>query len=662
MSLHYNAEKFIATLYRRVLEREPDPSSLKKWAAAASSGELEPHVIVQAFFDSDERERLQKASSPAEDFRITDSYHAPMALSVSLAKPKRIILTGTCLVLSWKAELERQTQVDYLQVNHVTPLPEAPPHPASEYGFHIVNLSFRSIIAEQSFFSIPYNDVAAFEQAFDVACGRMIRLLEESMRWNERHGILTLVCNHMTPQQNMLGRTMPRYDLRNLVYFIEKLNERLAQAVSKYKNAYVLDLDRLTALYGKRFFQDDLLTTAMHQALLCDYDAEHDRDRITKVAPATAQYEARPQEFVRAVWEDALAIYRTVQQQDQVKLVIMDLDDSLWRGVAAEGAFEQYQTAVFEGWPAGVMEALMTLKQRGVLLAIASKNNETRVGELWKVMTGNRIRMEDFAARRINWQPKAQNIAEILSEVNLLSKNVLFIDDNPVERAAVKQAFPDMRVMGENPYLVKRTLLWAAETQVATITDESARRTEMIQAQVKRESDRKALSREDFLGALNIKLKFHVIRSVDDGKFARAFELINKTNQFNTTGERWTHATAMALFNQQGSFWSFEVEDTHSDYGLVGVVVVRGTQIDQWAMSCRVLGLDVEIAALAEITKRMASSGETEATARIVETDANFLCRDLFLRGGFSFVDDVWRKRISTSDSIEVRHVEVLPS
>src|SRR5205085_3701358 len=159
----------------------------------------------------------------------------------------------------------------------------------------------------------------------------------------------------------------------------------------------------------------------------------------------------------------------------------VDLDDTLWRGVAAEQA---EQTELYglprEGWPLGFIEALMFLKQRGVLLGIVSKNDEARVRAIWQRIYGDLIQMEDFAVRKINWQPKADNIEAILDEVNLLPKSVVFIDDNPVERAAVTAAFPEMRVLGANPYLWRRILLWAPETQVAALTTASATRTEMV--------------------------------------------------------------------------------------------------------------------------------------------------------------------------------------
>src|SRR5207237_6903915 len=192
-------------------------------------------------------------------------------------------------------------------------------------------------------------------------------------------------------------------------------------------------------------------------------------------------YPLSTQDFVGYAWGELIAMYRTVRQSDQVKLVLVDLDDTMWRGVAAEegGAWAMAR----EGWPLGFAEALMFLKRRGILLGIVSKNDEERVRGIWRRIYGDLVRLEDFAVRKINWQPKADNVEAILAEVNLLPKSVVFIDDNPVERAGIEAAFPEMRVLGPNPYLWRRILLWSPETQVATITAESAARTAMVQQQ-----------------------------------------------------------------------------------------------------------------------------------------------------------------------------------
>jgi FkbH-like protein len=317
-----------------------------------------------------------------------------------------------------------------------------------------------------------------------------------------------------------------------------------------------------------------------------------------------------------------------------VKVVVVDLDDTLWNGVS--GDIEDVSGFMAEGWPIGFVEALMYLKKRGILLAIASKNEEARIREIWPKIFGARLRLEDFAAIRINWRPKAESVREILEGMNLLPRNAVFIDDNPAERRAMQHAFPDMRILGRHPYYLRRILLWSPETQVTAVTDESSRRTEMMQAQFTRETQRKEMSREDFLNDAAPRITIIPVDGTGHRRFTRVFELINKTNQFNTTGRRWKLEACEAFFQTGGQVVAFEVTDKFTNYGLVGVVMFRDNNIEQWIMSCRVLGFQIEEAVMAKIVGRIRATHPGLVTGQLVHTDVNFPCRDLFSKCGFT--------------------------
>jgi FkbH-like protein len=165
----------------------------------------------------------------------------------------------------------------------------------------------------------------------------------------------------------------------------------------------------------------------------------------------------------------------------------------------------------------------------------------------------------------------------------------------------------------------------------------------MIQANGSRENARRRLTRDEFLASLGLKLRLIEITSSEHKSFSRAFELINKTNQFNTTGKRWTLEECLTAFAAGTKLYAFEVEDRFSQYGLAGVVIVCGGRIEQMVMSCRVVGLDVEIAAIVDILRLMRQSGVGLVTSCLVETEANLLCRTLFERCGFTAGDgNVW--------------------
>jgi FkbH-like protein len=465
------------------------------------------------------------------------------------------------------------------------------------------------------------------------------------------------VMSYLTPQQNLLGRLMPRYDLRNPIHFIERLNMELDRLLRAYRGVYLLDTDHIASVYGRRFIQEDAFWLQHHGGLMCAGDEINDVERIEKSPPVFEVHDAAVDGFVSMVWHEIRAAYRTLKRADEVKMVCVDLDDTLWRGLIGEwdGVSRGFRTA---GWPLGLVEVLQYLKRRGIMLAIISKNDETQVRALWQRMFDDgHLSLEDFAIIKINRRPKPENIAEALAEANILPRNVVFLDDNPVERAAVKAAFPEIRVIETSHYRWGRVLGWSAELQVAQITAESARRTELIQAQVERQRSRASLSREEFLASLNLRIAVHAVTLVSDRRFARAFELINKTNQFNTTGVRWLEKDAVKYFKRGGVWWTFDAIDRYTSYGLVGVVCAKNTEITQFVMSCRVAGLDAELAALSVILERCAGAGAA-FEGSVQETTNNAVSRDIFQRLGWSLSDGRWRGIPSTAMPTHVTVVD----
>jgi FkbH-like protein len=598
--------------------------------------------LLKRWLQSGEWERWRRHYEARCVRRNNELYRVPADLALTDLPVRRALVVGSCLskhLIGTFESVPGGCPCDFVLLTNIGELPANPPRPVAEYDFQLVQLVLRSLVPDAAFFYLPHADPDAHERFFEDIRQRLPHELAAVMRWNVAHGLLTFVSNFLVPQQNPMGRLLPRYDLRNPVHLVERINVLLAEELKRYKNAYLLDADQIASTFGKAFIQDDSIEMIGHNSVLDETLDAADRHRIEWLPPLTDLYNVHITGFARAIWAEMVAMRRTVRQLDQVKLVAVDLDDTLWRGIAAEG---EGGDDPIEGWPLGIIEALHFLKKRGVLLAIVSKNDEARIAQLWDQIMRGRMSLDDFAVRRINWRPKAENLEDILREVNILPRSVVFIDDNPVERAGVKAALPDVRVLGAHPYLIRRILLWAPETQVSVVTDESARRTEMVRAQVEREADRKQMSRGDFLASLNVKVKLVDIGSADDKRFPRALELINKTNQFNTTGRRWALADCVAAFAHGGVFHAFEVQDRFTHYGLVGVVVTQAGRIEQFVMSCRVLGLDVEKAIVAELSRRLQSGGDF--VALLEETEANFPCRDLYARCGFTAAGGRWIK------------------
>ena len=591
-------------------------------------------------------EMVPKANIPATTLIDGRRLRVPDDLTLYPSHPKRVLIVGSCLSEGWARRmrvLPQPCESDTYLLGR--DLPEQPEHQLGDYNFQIVQLALRFVLPDATFARLEQADIESHEKLFIHATNGMRRFLHSAMQWNRKHGILTFVFPFIVPMQNPMGRLLPRFDLCNPIYFIEKLNEELVRQLEEYTNVYFFDLNEIHSFYGRRYVQEDHYSALNHGSYLSNFDFDKDLDRLEPAAKVTDLFEDRVFEVFASAWLELIAMYRTVRQADAVKMVVIDLDDTLWRGTIAELDADSMPTT--EGWPKGFWEALLFLKRRGILLAIISKNEESRVTELWDKLVSRQLKLDDFAIRRINWRPKPVNMSEILAHVNLLPGNVVYIDDNPAERAAMNGAFPDIRVVGGTPLTWRRILLWSSETQVPTITAESAARTDMVRAQVAREEQRATMSHEEFLASLNVTITILEVNSTDHPRFARALELINKTNQFNTTGQRWTREECVASFAAGATFHAFEVADLYTEYGLVGVLIVESSCIRQFVMSCRIMGMEAEVAAVSQIGSLLREAGASEIFAAMIETERNQPCRNLYSRCGFEAIDGGWKRPLN---------------
>jgi FkbH-like protein len=166
------------------------------------------------------------------------------------------------------------------------------------------------------------------------------------------------------------------------------------------------------------------------------------------------------------------------------------------------------------------------------------------------------------------------------------------------------------------------------------------------------------LSREEFLHSAAVRASITEITGPSDQRVLRAFELVNKTNQFNTTGKRWKWEECVDFLASGGRMYTFGVTDRYTDYGIVGVILVRAGHIEQWVMSCRILGYDVEKAVMSVLVRTMRESGVSLVTGGLTETEVNFPCRDLFVKCGFDRVGDQWA--LAEGRTVEAPlHVEI---
>jgi FkbH-like protein len=320
------------------------------------------------------------------------------------------------------------------------------------------------------------------------------------------------------------------------------------------------------------------------------------------------------------------------------KLVILDLDDTLWGGIVGEVGSEDLVLGGHH--PRGeayadFQHALKSMKNRGILLAIASRNEEPVALEAIRNHPEMVLRLEDFAGWRINWQDKVQNIIDLMAELNLGPQSTVFIDDNPAERARVKEGLPEVLVPDwpPDPLLYPQALLSLRCFEIASLSREDLSRTAMYLSESQRRELKAAVSSlEEWLARLAIRVQ---VEELHPANLQRAAQLLNKTNQMNLSTRRMSEAELRVwAAEEHHKLWTLRVSDKFGDAGLTGIVSLeiqdRKAQIVDFILSCRVLGRKLEETMLATAIRHARAAGVEYVYARYVPTSKNKPCLDFF--------------------------------
>lgn len=537
------------------------------------------------------------------------------ALSVSPLPHLRTALLGTCI----SEQLALAADQDIWQVSHwlmdSSPFDTPPTFASGDYDAVVIHLTLRTLLGaaqpsgDGDLFYLKGGDPEAHKkQTLDTLAQTIDRLMAHLPA-----DLPVFFLSLVEPSDTAQGLiALP--SILSLKTIVQAMNQKLAEIMALRSHTFYVELNDLIRFYGDATISDLYISHASHAGFTGSPDSRR---------------------LCCQIWDRIGALYRVFKQLDPIKLIITDLDNTLWKGVAAE-ADEIIPWQFTEGWPLGYAEALLACKARGILLAIASKNDEATVRDLCAQIWRHRLSFSDFCSIRVNWRSKAQNIAEILVETNLLPESVLFIDDNPLEIAEVKASFPTMRTLTVPQERWKHILCYAPETQRKQLSTESIQRTELIQAKIERDKEAASMDRPTFLRSLQLALEVVKLTSTDHDRFARAFELLNKTNQFNTTGQRWSESELAGFFAHGGMIYSFSARDKLANHGLIGLALVQGDQLVQMVLSCRVFGLGIETAMLNEVQ----SQASTTLRAQWVETGRNHSCQFLYTDHGWTLIPD----------------------
>ncbi|MCX4247765.1 HAD-IIIC family phosphatase [Paraliomyxa miuraensis] len=443
-------------------------------------------------------------------------------------------------------------------------------------------------------------------------------------------GRLCLLHNYSPPHLPVAGR----FDTTWPAVF-RTINRTVTEIADAHDHVFVVDEERISATIGREGVHDSSHRVFGHHAYAAGLLGGH------RLHPWGD--DARTQLFFDALAEEYVVAYEAWIRRPRIKLVIVDLDNTLWPGNAGDEGFELDHQGFQVGGPyQALQEALALLKQRGVLLAVASKNTEAAILPVWAAMDHQYVRREDFVITRINWRPKSENIQEILAALGCDPRHAIFIDDNPVEREEVAAAIPGLHVYDGDMEEARRYLLEHPALETLGVSQDASRRTAMVAAQLQRDQEvGRHSTHEDFLESLEIRLS---VRQAESADLLRVGELIARTNQFNTTAERMLHAETEALIGS-GAVWLLRARDRFADYGSVAILVLEQRHIRLFAMSCRVLPLEPAVPFASEVL-RLSGSAVPGTTGRLVKSERNEPCYTFFEALGFEPTgDDTWTLR-----------------
>lgn len=440
--------------------------------------------------------------------------------------------------------------------------------------------------------------------------------LELCRLMRDRTGAEIILCNFLLPPLFDLGQFSSKSPASEW-NFRKAVNLSIAASAPNY--VHICDLEFLAYRIGGREAQDERSWFESKQLLSPDLQV--------------------------AVAKETAHIVSSLKKAPK-KVLVLDLDNTIWGGVVGDDGMEGIELG--DTSPRGeafkaFQTYILSLTDRGLLLAVSSKNDHENAIEPFQRHPEMVLREEHIVSFKANWEPKAQNIIAMAEELSLGLDSFVFVDDNPAEIEIVNQFAPEVTtvLLGPDPAFYVRQLKESRLFERSSITEEDANKTE----QYKRESERKkalgsAVDMDSYLESLEMK---GVFRDFDRLDLPRITQLINKSNQFNLTTRRRTESEVEKVIEDPDfTGFTMRLADKFGDHGLISVVIGRRDddvlEIDTWLMSCRVLKRQVEDAVMNEIVERARLLKCTSVKGLYLATAKNGMVKRHYQDLGFSTV------------------------
>lgn len=476
----------------------------------------------------------------------------------------------------------------------------------------------------------PAMDAEEAEQALMAAVEDLTGL------WNiarERLGATTILHQTALPVlPELIGNNEERLP-GSPCLFIESLNSRLRDHALRTTGVHMIAVDRRARREGLATWHDQALWYRSKQEIALHAMPVYG-ELVVRVIAALAGRSA--------------------------KCLVLDLDNTIWGGTIGDDGID----GIVLGQGSATGEAFVALQsyasqlsERGVILAVCSKNDEAVAMAGFADHPEMVLRPSQIASFVANWSDKAGNLRRIASELNIGLDSLVFVDDNPFERELVRRELPMVAVpeLPEDPALVTQRLVDAAYFESVILTNDDRARTRQYQSnRTRAELQADATDLPSYLRGLEMRLQWSRLDTVG---LQRAVQLINKTNQFNLTTRRYTEEAIRTLIDDADAFGlQFRLVDRLSDNGIIAIVIGRRNSddiaIDTWLMSCRVLGRQVEQATLSVIAQEAVRLGATGLIGEYIPSAKNDMVREHYARIGFLRIDATDRWKLSLAQPV----------
>jgi FkbH-like protein len=479
-------------------------------------------------------------------------------------------------------------------------------------------LDTRSILGEEYFFPYKISDLER-KESINKKINQIKNLVKD---FCEKSNSKLVITKLNIPKYSPYGihETKTQFSFHQM---IEEFNSEIVKEFLRSNQVYVYDFDRFVSKFGERnvfeykqYYFGDFKISLKH---LPDFGQE------------LMQY---------------VVAYLGISK----KCIVLDLDNTLWGGIVGEDGFDGIRLGP-ETTGKAFMEfqkTLLALNQRGIILAINSKNNYDDAIKVIREHPYMILKEENFASIQINWDDKVTNMKRIAQEINIGLDSMVFMDDDPVNREFVKKSIPQILVIempkDSSEYIT--TIEDLIELNVEKITNEDKTRAEMYdRKRLASELEKSSLNMESFLKELESKITIEV---ANEFTLPRISQLTLKTNQFNLTTKRYQEKQIREMSSDQNHIIiSAKVEDKFGDNGITGVVIIKKQDsqtwiIDTFLMSCRIMGRDIESGIFGYIVNRAKKENVKKILATYIPTSRNKPVEGLLSKMKFSKINDIW--------------------